>query len=95
MNNKVLMSTIFSFFCIILSNEDCLPWGIKTHKILSEHSVKNSILNQKDFLKGLGFDKGLIHKLQWNNKNWSVLDWIKYGSEREDSYIILDYLPIW
>ncbi|MEM2983162.1 MAG: hypothetical protein QXH17_08375, partial [Candidatus Bathyarchaeia archaeon] len=47
------------------------------------------------FLKGLGFDKGLIHKLQWNNKNWSVLDWIKYGSEREDSYIILDYLPIW
>jgi len=94
MNRRFLITTIFCLLCIILSHEDCLSWGTNTHKILSQYAAENSILNQKDFLKGLGFDNGLKHDLKWNDEIKPIIEWIRYGSEREDDYKIWEYIPL-
>ena len=98
MRKMVHIGIFVIFFAIFIFYESALSWddGV-THKDLSEYAAESSILrgciDQQDqgcnYLKVLGFSKGLIESLEWNGnstiKTGLIKDWIREGAELEDT----------
>ena len=80
-----------------------MGWNDKiTHKDLSRVAANKSVLssNNSDYLKTIGFEKGLIEILHFPNQKCGddieesecrAIDWIEYGAEKEDAD---KYLPL-
>lgn len=69
---------------------------VKTHQNLSKKAVQHSVLSEPDdsYLKILGLADGLDEILNWPDQSCdddtkktecSILDWLVYGSEKEDA----------
>lgn len=77
--------------CVLLNlalSSPVLSWDDKvTHRDISEIASNNSILSKSkgDYLKNLGFDKGLMQELEWGTKNLIIKKWLAEGAELEDA----------
>ncbi len=82
-----ISATLFVFFSFVLSI-DGLAWddGV-THKDLSEFAAENSVISKSkgDYLKKLGFEKGLDEIFKWGEAEQKVRKWLRAGAELEDS----------
>jgi hypothetical protein len=82
-----ITSIALCIFFGIFMYQDVFPWDDEvTHKDLSEYAAITSVLSKNggDYLKNLGFDTGLDEVLAWQDKNWTITKWLRYGAERED-----------
>lgn len=77
---------LITFFSLIASR-NALSWdnGV-THKDLSRYAAESSVLDKSkgDYLKNLGFEKGLKEEIKWNETN-IIIEWIAAGAELEDA----------
>ncbi len=83
---KTHISLILFILFYFAFNNIALSWddGV-THKALSKFAAENSVLdkNKGDYLRNLGFEKGLEEYLKWN-KDKKIKDWLRDGAELED-----------
>lgn len=80
---------------LILNNSEVLSWDDKvTHKEISRYAAENSAVKiaQDDYLKRLGFKKGLEETLQWETTTDRIKEWIAKGGELEDAGNKVDLL---
>ncbi|MEW6108583.1 MAG: hypothetical protein AB1632_05335 [Nitrospirota bacterium] len=88
MKKRVLVALILFTFLSFVFYKDILAWddGV-THKDLSEFAAEDSILseNKGNYLKNLGFDKGLMQELKWGEKKLFVKKWLAGGAKLEDA----------
>lgn len=77
----------FMAFIVIFSN-NALPWndGV-THRDLSQYAAESSVLGsvKGDYLKNIGFTKGLKEELIWNTTKDTLVNWLREGALLEDS----------
>ncbi len=75
-------------FISLLFVRHALSWEPEnTHYNLSIYAAEKSVLGKDkgDYLKNLGFKKGLIENIYWNEKKKYIQDWIGEGANLEDS----------
>lgn len=79
----------------ILLNQSIFAYHDETHELITKYAVLNSILKKTDFLKSMGFDKGVEnYKIGYGSSKWSILDWIVYGSTEEDATNKKLFVPV-
>jgi hypothetical protein len=81
----ISVTLIISF--ILNASKNALSWddGV-THKDLSRYAAESSVLGKSkgDYLKNLGFEKGLNEEIKWNETN-IIVEWLAKGAELEDA----------
>lgn len=87
--NKVIFisATLFILVNFIFDN-DTLAWDDKvTHRDLSEFAAENSVISKGkgDYLKNLGFEKGLDEIFKWGGTEQKLRKWLQDGAELEDA----------
>lgn len=84
-SNYGLLFFIIIIFSFVFSN-NALSWDGNTHKQLSEYGADSSVLSMAkgDYLKGIGFIKGINTKLKWGSEK-TVKEWLAVGAELEDA----------
>lgn len=92
MTNKKSFFIISFFLLTLVYCRDVYSWdNVVTHKDLSYYAALNSILSKDkgDYLKNIGFYKGLLEVFQWDGssslKIGNINDWLREGSYREDA----------
>ena len=86
MNKKVFVNVILFIFISLVFNKDVLSWTEETHMNLSKYSAESSVISEDkdDYLKNLGFDKGLKEYFTWGNDSKKIRNWIATGANLED-----------
>ena len=82
--NPLFMLVVF----ILFPTKDVIGWDYKTtHKDMSTKAVEKSVLSGAggDYLKNLGFDKGIEEEFTWEGPLKTVKEWIEDGGEKEDA----------
>lgn len=94
---KLKYLLILSLLHHILCLSSAFGWNDDiTHKDLTDRAVKNSVLfvTKGDYLRSIGFENDVEEVLIWagkvcdddtNQTKCGVLDWLKYGAEKEDA----------
>ena len=88
MNRRIYVIAVFLLFACFAFNERAVSWeGDPTHKDITEYAAKNSVLSvtNGDYLKNIGFEKGLEEPLEWGDKSELVKEWLAIGSALEDA----------
>lgn len=83
MHISLMLFILFGF----VFNNIALPWDNNvTHKDLSQFAAENSVLSKGkgDYLKNLGFEKGLDEIFKWSGTEQKIKKWIAEGAFRED-----------
>ncbi|HDZ62034.1 MAG TPA: hypothetical protein ENH40_02675 [Nitrospirae bacterium] len=86
MNKQIFVSvTLFILFSLVFGKE-ALSWIEETHMNLSKYSAESSVISEDkdDYLKNLGFDKGLGEYFTWRNATDNIRNWIANGANLED-----------
>jgi hypothetical protein len=91
--NKTMKQVIFIgatlfVFLNFMRNNDASAWDNHiTHKDLSEFAAENSVISKyrEDYLKNLGFGKGLDEIFKWGVTQQKVRQWLRAGAELEDA----------
>ena len=91
MNKRIIivlaLITLFSFTFY----KEVFSWTEGTHRNLSEYAAESSVLdkNNGDYLRNLGFARGLKEFLKWGDDNKEIKDWLATGAELEDKKDLL------
>ncbi|MBI4697891.1 MAG: hypothetical protein HY758_03000 [Nitrospirae bacterium] len=81
------ISAILIMCIISISGNNALSWEDgTTHKSLAQYASENSVLSKTkgDYLKILGFNKGLKEELKWND-TINITQWLQAGAGLEDT----------
>lgn len=70
---------------LLISGEDCIAWDETTHRGLTASAADFSVLHESkgDYLKYIGIEEGLHHKLNWHKRK-KVKGWLEEGAAYED-----------
>ncbi len=91
MRQPIFISSLAAILFSLFLNNDAFAWDNKiTHRDLSSYAAQSSVLSKDkgDYLKNLGFDKGLLSVFRWDGSSTInigyVSDWLREGAELED-----------
>jgi hypothetical protein len=87
---KRIIICLFFLICLLVPQK--MPaWGGKTHKLITQSAILNSLLAKPEFLKKFNFERTIYFEMfRKENETKSLRNWAKYGSVVEDNSLILD-----
>ena len=89
MKKTSIIILFFALFAFFSGNPNVLAWSTDTHRVLTEIALSNTSLHtdRGDYIKKcLGFDEGIREELKWKNHNYPVIEWLKEGADKEDTF---------
>ncbi len=83
MKKKILILTL-NITLIFLFHIRLDAYSLKVHERITEEVIKQTEVKLNQYLKNIGLSKGVNEELKSGNDKKEVIEWIKYGSWKED-----------